>query len=40
MAVPNPITVQLDIRQADLILQSMADYSLEELLQRAGAEQM
>jgi HAD superfamily hydrolase (TIGR01509 family) len=34
VAIPNPITVQLDLSQADLQLQSLADVTLTDLLER------
>jgi putative hydrolase of the HAD superfamily len=37
VAVPNPLTVQLDLNQADLILNSLADLSLGDLLKRVEA---
>lgn len=37
VAVPNPLTVRLDLAAADLRLASLADVPLEELLTRLGA---
>jgi HAD superfamily hydrolase (TIGR01509 family) len=37
VAVPNPLTTQLKFDQADLTLKSLADLSLEKLLEKAGA---
>lgn len=37
VAVPNPLTVRLDLAAADLTLTSLADVPLEELLTRLGA---
>ena len=34
VAVPNPLTVQLDLSQADLVLDSLTDLSLPELLNK------
>lgn len=36
VAVPNLLTAQLDLSQADLVLGSLADLSLEELLAKVG----
>lgn len=38
VAVPNPLTKQLEIDHADLILDSLADLSLQELLESARME--
>jgi HAD superfamily hydrolase (TIGR01509 family) len=37
VAVPNPLTEQLSLDHADLLLKSLADLSLEELLEKASA---
>ncbi len=37
VAVPNPVTRQLDLSRADLILDSLAEMPLRELLERADA---
>ena len=37
VAVPNPITRELDLRAADLVLESLADLPLRELLAWASA---
>jgi HAD superfamily hydrolase (TIGR01509 family) len=34
VAIPNPITARLDLSQADLVLQSLADMTLPDLLER------
>lgn len=34
VAIPNPITAQLDLSQADVVLGSLAEVTLQELLQR------
>ncbi len=34
VAIPNPITVQLDLSRADVVLQSLADLTMAELLER------
>ena len=36
-AIPNPITARLDLSQADLVLDSLADVSLNELLEKLEA---
>jgi len=37
VAIPNPITARLDLSEADLVLNSLADMSLAELLERLTA---
>jgi beta-phosphoglucomutase-like phosphatase (HAD superfamily) len=38
VAVPNPTTAALDVRHADLVLRSLEDVPLEELLRRIGQD--
>jgi HAD superfamily hydrolase (TIGR01509 family) len=38
VAVPNPLTESLDLSQADLILTSLADVTLPQLLERLGTQ--
>jgi beta-phosphoglucomutase-like phosphatase (HAD superfamily) len=38
VAVPNPLTASLDLSQADLILTSLADVTLPQLLERLGRQ--
>jgi HAD superfamily hydrolase (TIGR01509 family) len=37
LAIPNPITARLDLSQADLMLHSLADMSLPDLIERMSA---
>jgi beta-phosphoglucomutase-like phosphatase (HAD superfamily) len=37
VAIPNTITAQLDLSQADLVLKSLADVTMAELLERLSA---
>ena len=37
VAIPNPITARLDLSQADLLLQSLAEVTLPDLLERMSA---
>lgn len=36
VAIPNPITAQLDLSQADVVIRSLADVTLAQLLDRLG----
>ena len=38
VAVPNPLTAGLDLRHADLLLRSLADITLPQLLERLGTQ--